>query len=221
MYANTRNQIEQTGKTLTFQQNFRSKSTILDWVNEVFSKILVKSEDGNYQPEYIALKPRPDLKTTEAAVTLLRPKQFLKATADELRRVEAAAVASYLHQQVATGACQWGDVALLFRSFTGVETYSDVLHEHGVPFRVIGGKGYYQRQEIQTLSSLLSCLDNPADKLNLVATLRSPLFGWADELVFLISQKSKLDYLADVPADIAGTGEIDVHTTAGITQPSA
>jgi ATP-dependent exoDNAse (exonuclease V) beta subunit len=202
MYAGTRNQIEQTGKTLTFQQNFRSKSTILDWVNEVFSKILVKPEHGNYQPEYIALKPRPDLKTTEAAVTLLRPKQFLKATADELRRVEAAAVARYLYQQVATGACQWGDVALLFRSFTGVETYSDVLHQHGVPCRIIGGKGYYQRQEIQTLSSLLSCLDNPADKLNLVATLRSPLFGWADELVFLISQKSKLDYLADVPADM-------------------
>jgi len=202
MYASTRQRIEQTGKTLTFQQNFRSKSTILDWVNEVFSKILVKPEHGNYQPEYIALQPRPDLKTTEAAVTLLRPKQFFKTTADELRRVEAAAVARYLHQQVATGACQWGDVALLFRSFTGVETYSDVLQEHGVPCRVIGGKGYYQRQEIQTLSSLLSCLDNPADKLNLVATLRSPLFGWPDELVFLISQKTKLDYLVDVPADM-------------------
>ena len=202
MYASTRQQIEQTGKTLTFQQNFRSKSTILDWVNEVFSKIIVKPKNGNYQPEYVVLKPRPDLKTTEAAVTLLRPKQFLKTTADELRRAEAAAVARYLHQQVATGARQWGDVALLFRSFTGVETYSDVLRERGVPFRVIGGKGYYQRQEIQTLSSLLSCLDNPADKLNLVATLRSPLFGWADELVFLISQKTKLDYLADVPADM-------------------
>jgi ATP-dependent helicase/nuclease subunit A len=202
MYADTRHQIERAGKTLTFQQNFRSKSTILDWVNEVFAKILIKSADGNYQPEYIALKPRPDLRTTEPAVTLLRPKQFLKTTTDDLRRTEAAAVARYLHQQVATGACQWGGVALLFRSFTGVETCSDVLHEHGVPFRVIGGKGYYQRQEIQTLSSLLSCLDNPADRLNLVAVLRSPLFGWADELVFLISQKTKLDYLADVPADV-------------------
>lgn len=202
MYAGTRQHVEQTGKTLTFQQNFRSKSTILDWVNEVFSKILVKPKDGDYQPDYIALKPRPDLSTTEAAVTLLRPNHLLKATADELRRLEAGAVARYLHQQVASGACQWGDVALLFRSFTGVETYGDVLHEHGVPFRVIGGKGYYQRQEIQTLSSLLSCLDNPADKLNLVATLRSPLFGWSDELVFLISEGTKLDYLVDVPANL-------------------
>ncbi|HTS16562.1 MAG TPA: UvrD-helicase domain-containing protein [Verrucomicrobiae bacterium] len=199
MYANARRQIEKTGKTLTFQQNFRSRSTILDWVNDVFSKILVKSEDGHYQPEYIPLKPRPDLKTTEPSVTLLRPNQFLKATADELRRAEAETVARYLRRQVAAGACQWGDVALLFRAYTGVETYSEVLEEHGVPFRVIGGRGYYQRQEIQTLSSLLSCLDNPADKLNLVAVLRSPLFGWADEGVFLVAQTMKLDYLADVP----------------------
>src|SRR5579859_1287483 len=201
MYADTRRQIERTGKVLTFSQNFRSKSTILDWVNDVFAKILVKSTDGDYQPEYIALAARPELRTTQAAVTLLRPKEFVRASMDELRRTEATAVAGYLQQQVAGGTCKWGDVALLFRSFTGVEIYTDVFQRHGVPFRVIGGKGYYQRQEIQTLSSVLSCLDNPADKLNLVATLRSPLFGWADELVFLVSKTTGLDYLAAPAAD--------------------
>jgi ATP-dependent helicase/nuclease subunit A len=201
MYADARRQIERKGKVLTFRQNFRSKSTILDWVNDVFAKILVKSADGDYQPEYIALASWPKLQTERPAVTLLRPIQPVDATPDELRRVEAAAVARYLLQQVDSDACRWGDVALLFRSFTGVETYGDVLREHGVPFRVVGGRGYYQRQEIQTLSSLLSCLDNPADKLNLVATLRSPLFGWADELVFLVSESIRLDYLAVVTPD--------------------
>jgi ATP-dependent helicase/nuclease subunit A len=203
MYADTRREIEQKGRVLTFRQNFRSASTILDWVNDVFTKILVKSTDGDYQPEYIALASWPGLQTTKAAVTLLRPKQLLKASAGELRRAEATAVARYLRQQVDSGACEWGDVALLFRSFTGVETYGDVLQEHGVPFRIIGGRSYYQRQEIQTLSSLLSCLDNPADKLNLVATLRSPLFGWADELVFLTSATQGLDYLAEASPDAA------------------
>jgi ATP-dependent helicase/nuclease subunit A len=203
MYADTRREIEQKGQVLTFRQNFRSASTILDWVNDVFTKILVKSTDGDYQPEYIALASWPGLQTTTAAVTLLRPKQLLKASAGELRRTEATAVARYLRQQIYSGAFEWGDVALLFRSFTGVETYGDVLQEYGVPFRIIGGRGYYQRQEIQTLSSLLSCLDNPADKLNLVATLRSPLFGWADELVFLISATQGLDYLGEVATDTA------------------
>jgi ATP-dependent helicase/nuclease subunit A len=201
MYASTRREIERKGRVLTFRQNFRSASTILDWVNDVFTKILVKSTDGDYQPEYIGLASWPHLQTTHATVTLLRPNQPLKAGADELRRAEAAAVARYLRQQVGSGACEWGDVALLFRSFTGVETYGDVLQEHGVPFRVIGGRGYYQRQEIQTLSSLLSCLDNPVDRLNLVATLRSPLFGWADEVVFLTSATQGLDYLAEAAPD--------------------
>jgi ATP-dependent exoDNAse (exonuclease V) beta subunit len=201
MYADTRRDIEQKGRVLTFRQNFRSASTILDWVNDVFTKILVKSTDGDYQPEYIALASWPGLQTATAAVTLLRPKQLLKASAGELRHTEATAVARYLRQQVDSGACEWGDVALLFRSFTGVETYGDVLQEHGVPFRIIGGRGYYQRQEIQTLSSLLSCLDNPTDKLNLVATLRSPLFGWADELVFLVSATQGLNYLDEMAAD--------------------
>ncbi len=201
MYAGTRREIERKGRVLTFRQNFRSASTILDWVNDVFTKILVKSTDGDYQPEYIGLASWPELQTANATVTLLRPKQALKASADELRRTEATAVARYLQQQVSNGAYEWGDVALLFRSFTGVETYGDVLQEQGVPFRIIGGKGYYQRQEIQTLSSLLSCLDNPTDKLNLVATLRSPLFGWADELVFLISATPGLDYLAETAPD--------------------
>jgi len=201
MYADTRRQIERTGKVLTFSQNFRSRSTILDWVNDVFAKILVKSTDGDYQPEYIPLAARSELRTTQAAVTLLRPREFVKTSMDELRRTEAAAVAGYLRQQVAGGSCKWGDIALLFRSFTGVEIYSDVFQQHGVPFRIIGGKGYYQRQEIQTLSSLLSCLDNPTDKLNLVATLRSPLFGWADELIFLISKTTGLDYLVSTAAD--------------------
>ena len=204
MYADTRRRIERTGRVLAFRQNFRSQSTILDWVNAVFAKILVKSTDGDYQPDYIALAPWPKLQTRHAAVTLLRPKELLKVTADELRRAEATAVARYLRQQVGDGARQWGDVALLFRSFTGVETYGEVLQEYGIPFRVIGGKGYYQRQEIQTLSSLLSSLDNPADTLHLVATLRSPLFGWADDLVFRVSATTGLNYLTVPAADAPG-----------------
>ena len=83
----------------------------------------------------------------------------------------------------------------MFRSFTGVEVFADAFLEQGVPFRIVGGRGYYQRQEILTLVSLLCCLDNPNDKLNLVAVLRSPLFGWSDEQIFLAAAAGKLDYL--------------------------
>jgi ATP-dependent exoDNAse (exonuclease V) beta subunit len=109
----------------------------------------------------------------------------------------------------------WGDVAVLFRSFTGVETYAEVFLEQDVPFRIIGGRGYYQRQEIQTLVALLCCLDNPNDKLNLVAVLRSVLFGWTDEQVLAAVEAGHLDYLG------AGGRAGRLQTAANATRDGA
>lgn len=169
MYAGTKAALR--GEVVQFQRNFRSQATIIAWVNEVFAKVF---QPTSYQPEYIALEASHP---AAAKVTLLKPAEFKKQSIDETRRDEATAIARYLHQQK----IPWQDVALLFRSFTGVDIYAEVFAEDGVPFRIIGGRGYYQRQEIQTLMSLLCYLDNPNDKLNLIATLRSPLFGWTDE----------------------------------------
>ncbi len=199
MYVHTRRAIEKMGQVLQFQQNFRSQSTILDWVNEVFARLIQKPADGDYQPDYIALEAK--FQIDEPRVTLLRPKVFAEKIT-EVRQAEAAAIARHLRQEVDAGKFKFGDVALLFRSFTGVEIYEDVFIEHGVPVRIVGGRGYYQRQEIQTLVSLLCALDNPNDKLNFVAVLRSPLFGWSDEQIFLASAAGKLDYFHN---DVLGT----------------
>jgi ATP-dependent helicase/nuclease subunit A len=194
LYAATLRKIGKGGKVLQFQQNFRSASTILDWVNAVFSKLIVRSTDGDYQPDYIALAAAPHLKANEPRVTLLRPDKIEKKLADETRRDEADAIARYLAAEQKAKRLRWADAVMLFRSFTGLQWYTDALVARDIPFRVIGGRGYYQRQEIETLIALLYCLDNPADQLHLVAVLRSPLFGWTDEQVFLASQTTGLNY---------------------------
>ena len=187
MYAGIRDKLAKTGQVLQFQQNFRSQATILDWVNAVFSRLIER-------PAYVSLAATHP---ATVPVTVLKPTALPeKASMDETRRLEAAAIAQHLHGLVAGKVAKWGDVALLLRSFTGVETYAEVLLEQGVPFRIVGGRGYYQRQEIQTLVSLLCCLDNPNDKLNLVAVLRSVLFGWTDEQVLAAAEAGRLDYLA-------------------------
>ena len=192
MYAGTRDKLAKAGSTLQFRQNFRSQATIITWVNEVFAKIF---RPTGFQPDYIQLEAShpPDGK-----VIVLRPKIIPdKQSVGEARRAEAQAIAGYLQRQVRDKQFRWGDVALLFRSFTGIDVFSDAFVAAGLPYRIIGGRGYYQRQEIQTLIALLCCLDNPADKLNLVAILRSPLFGWTDEQVFLANEAGGLNYLGE------------------------
>ena len=190
MYAGTRDKLAKAGATLQFRQNFRSQATIIQWVNEVFTKIF---DPTGFQPAYIRLEASHP---AAGKVVVLRPQTIPeKQSVAEVRQAEAAAVARYLCRLVAEKQCAWRDVALLFRSFTGVDVYGDAFVAAGVPFRIVGGRGYYQRQEIQTLISLLCCLDNPNDKLNLVAVLRSPLFGWTDEKIFLTNENGGLNYL--------------------------
>ena len=51
LYAATRTKLTKRGQVLEFSQNFRSASTILDWVNETFQKLIQVPADGQYQPE--------------------------------------------------------------------------------------------------------------------------------------------------------------------------
>lgn len=164
---------------LTIQTNFRSRSTVLDWVNAVFAPVVFRSA---CQPDYVQLEAAAKNVTTEPGVWQLLPSaQELNAKKD-VRPLEADAVAKclcHLH-----GAYAWSDMAVLFCTTSAQGIFIEALRRYEVPYRVIGGKDFYVRQEIQTLVSLLCCLDNPADKLSLVAMLRSPLFGWTDnELV--------------------------------------
>ena len=73
LYAATRTKLTKRGQVLEFSQNFRSASTILDWVNETFQKLIQVPADGQYQPAYIKLVPAPKHAVTEPRVTLLRP----------------------------------------------------------------------------------------------------------------------------------------------------
>nr|MBN1165329.1 PD-(D/E)XK nuclease family protein [Candidatus Krumholzibacteriota bacterium] len=56
---------------------------------------------------------------------------------------------------------------------------------------------YYTRQEVRDLTAVLWSIEDPLDGLSLVASLRSPLFGFSDEEIFLYTRAGgKLDYLA-------------------------
>jgi ATP-dependent helicase/nuclease subunit A len=58
-----------------------------------------------------------------------------------------------------------------------------------VPFSVVGGKKFYNRPEIVALETLLSALESPADEAGLIALLRTSLFGFSDEDLFLHREK--------------------------------
>src|SRR6202011_2423011 len=76
---------------------------------------------------------------------------------------------------------QFGDIALLLRSFSDVAIYEDAFARAGVPSYTVKGRGFYDCKEVKDLAALLAAIDDPQNPIELAAALRSPLFNLSDQ----------------------------------------
>ncbi len=183
-------------------QNFRTVPSIVSWVNDLFGRLIVEDTVAHHQPRYEPIaafrgEPGPVRgcpKETPVRVLLLtppRPGALAEARADEVRLAEARHVVALIRKAVGerwttteedgVRPLRYGDIALLFRTSTGIDAYEAVLREHGVPYRIAGGKRYYMRSETRALQAVLEAVESPHDTLAVVSALRCPFLGHSDE----------------------------------------
>lgn len=126
------------------------------------------------------------------------PARKKNMSADEARQWEAFEIAERIKGLIDSGRLvfdresggprpiRYGDIAVLFQAMSKVKIYEDCFKTRGIPFLTIAGRGYYDRQEVWDMLDLLRCLHNPLDNLSLASALRSPLFGFSDDLLFAL-----------------------------------
>ncbi len=212
IYEEVKELLARTGSHLKIVQNFRSVPGITGWVNRTFAAIIQKPETGRFQPAYEPIHPYRTGDGT-AVIQLDLEMPSADATIDEVRRREGEAIARTIRRLVSerrmvgdaergtAHPLRYGDIAVLYPGTTGIDYYEDPIRTEGIPFIVEGGKLYYTRQEVRDLAAALWCVEDPYDSLSLVATLRSPLFGFSDEEIFLyVRSGGRLHYLEDVPS---------------------
>ncbi|WP_224245876.1 UvrD-helicase domain-containing protein [Hyalangium gracile] len=200
------NKLESEGGAKDFlRHNRRSVPALLDFFNRAFAGVLVTSQPPRpYEVEYVPaeddLSPVRRSVSEEAAVERLVLGEA-ESTA-EARNKDADAVARRLRVMLAPGAApsvmdedgqrlrpaRGGEVAILLRTFTHLEVYRQALIRHGVPHRVLRGRGFYGAQEVLDLASLLALLSDSEDTLALTAVLRSPLVGLSDASLFRLAR---------------------------------
>src|SRR5204862_622380 len=73
-----------------------------------------------------------------------------------------------------------GDILVLARRLTRVQALEEALEAAGLRFMVEGGKSFFDRQEVHEALSVLGAIDDPSDRVSLVAALRSSFFGVPD-----------------------------------------
>jgi ATP-dependent exoDNAse (exonuclease V) beta subunit len=176
---------------LSISTNFRSRRSILTFVNDRFASTL--SAVG--QPGFTALDAFHFDPAESVAVVALDIKVADadgKASAEVQRDEEAEQVAELcarlIGQRVVmdrrTGQarpCEPGDIALLAPSGKELWRYEEALERRGIPVATQAGKGFFRRQEIQDLIALTRALADGRDTLALGAFLRGPLVGLTEE----------------------------------------
>ncbi|MGI8758982.1 MAG: UvrD-helicase domain-containing protein, partial [Acidimicrobiales bacterium] len=171
--------------------NFRTTAAVLDWVNHTFSRLIV--EEPGSQPAYEPLQAdRLEPAPVGPSVSLLGADPLAgPTTADEMRAVEAAAVATMAKRAVVEGwsvgdaggwrGAHFGDVAILLPARTSLRQLERALEDAGVPYRAETSSLVYGTREVRDLLMVARAVEDPTDSLAVVAALRTPAFGCGDD----------------------------------------
>ncbi|HOP74922.1 MAG TPA: UvrD-helicase domain-containing protein [Bacillota bacterium] len=156
------------GEIIPLSQNYRSASTIIDYVN-AFSAEMFQGEDFTYEAlQSTRIDPESRI-------------EFLLTGTDDIQ-VEARMVAARIRQLVDESRgtehpVDFKDIVILFRASSGMGPYQAALQEAGIPYYTSGGSSFYSRPEIVDQLNLLRLVDQAYDGVALFALLKSPYAG--------------------------------------------
>jgi len=188
------------GICISLDQNFRSQKGLISLCNEVFTQLFKGDEAVTFRP---IQGNKGCAEKQDYAEWLVLPKEEL-APEQSSRSAEATMIAKRLQQMVTQKErlvfdeetqkllpVQYGHMAILLRSFTDVALYEAALQQACVPYYVVGGRGFYTRQEILDVLALLRVIDNCYDDLAWVGVLRSPFFLLTDTTIVILKSRKQ------------------------------
>lgn len=89
----------------------------------------------------------------------------------------------------------WENIAVLYRRNSQSVSFERECTQRGIPYQVIGGTGFYEREEIVDLIAYLRVLVNPADTMSLRRIINKPVRGIgeksAEKIIELMEKKGE------------------------------
>ena len=129
-------------KTFKFEENFRSSQTILAAANELILN-------------------NPD-RAAKTLVTKRGEGEKITAFQAESERAEVRYVMEKIKEHVREGSA-YRDFLVLYRTNAQSRYFEEGFLAEGIPYRVVGGVGFYARTEIKDMLSYLRYIVNPSD----------------------------------------------------------
>ncbi len=182
VFDKTRRLINSTsGSTgiMALPHSFRLSPKIAFFCNKLFAQLMSNPILSFNEVQY------SDLITTRKDVSAGEIGFLLCNEEDEI--TEESLVCKKIIHLVETDGLQFKDIAILVRKRSSFASLEKQLLNTGIPYSIIGGRGFYEQQEIYDIHNYLQFLIDPTNDAALVGILRSPFFQLSDADLFRIS----------------------------------
>jgi len=202
---------ESKSQRIDLSQNFRSRSEILAFTNQIFKDIMGKNLGNIIYDEAAALYPGANYpekeKSTFIPEILFLDMDSVEEFSSEIRETSEELSARMVGERIrsmvgkeeifdkelgAMRKMEYRDIVILFRSPSAfAESYQSVLGDMGIPVYVGTRSGYFSAREIQVMLSLLQIIDNPLQDIPLATVLASPLGGFSSKELAIVRSSAK------------------------------
>ena len=167
---------------LVLPDSFRMAPRICAFCNYVFRNLFDEPD------ETIGEVPATDLVCARVDDTLGHIEFLVNREDDEnTNDTEAELTAKKILQLVSNGIYTFEDISIHVRKRKYFAELEKIFIKFDIPFTIVGGRGFYQRQSISDVINYLSFLADENNSTALVGLLRSPFFSISDSKLFEIS----------------------------------
>ena len=180
VFNRTKTEISRDGTPLVLPHSFRMAPNIAGFTNHVFEKLFESPNLEFNEVEYEKIVCAYN-KEDQGYI------EFLLADKEEDGQTESELVTAKILELIRTNKAGFGDIAILCRKRSAFEDLEKEFVKYDIPYIIIGGKGFYQKQIIYDISNYLTFLLNPHDDKAFVGMLRSPFYTFSDAELFEVS----------------------------------
>ncbi len=196
-----------------FSESFRFLPRLNAFINHLFSDILRENPENPFEVGYNPLTSKRDLPgkgwTELAILDSTDPESPGEAEyiAWKIRSLIDGSMPCYKWDtEEKELPLEYGDITILLKNRNRLLEVEEALRRKGIPFKTVGGIGFWQRQEIFDFYHLLRFISNPGDDFALIALLRSRVFLIPDSALYLLASEDGNTYLEKLSAEFNQTG---------------
>ncbi len=225
LYQEIQRRLTATGAVglVRLRRSFRAVSPLQQAVNAAFEGQMT-GDEASGQPEYIPLDPHREAPADQPQLVVVPapdPFGYSRVTKTKIEACLPDVTAAFVAWLIDSSGWTVQDpddrerrvavaprhVALLFRRFVSwggdvTRGYVGALEARNIPHLLVGGRSFYQREEVETLRAALTAVEWPDDRLAVWATLRGDLFAVPDNLLLrYVCEGHRLHPFAARPAD--------------------